>query len=97
MADLFIDGGAEFSECRTYRYLLWRKWSWQLPLACVLLNPSTGDEHRNDPTNERCERRARACGGPARFSPWNLQPPPPRPPPHRSSTARRSMLLSARQ
>lgn len=62
MADLFIDGGAEFSECRTYRYLLWRKWSWQLPLACVLLNPSVGDEHRNDPTNERCERRARAWG-----------------------------------
>ena len=32
------------------------------PLHFLLLNPSTADEVKNDPTVERCERRARKGG-----------------------------------
>lgn len=54
---------AVFSECRTYRYLLLRIWDKQVPpLVLVMLNPSTADELNNDPTVERCVRRARALG-----------------------------------
>lgn len=59
---LFDDSGAYFSPCRTYRYLLCRRWA-DTPVAVfVMLNPSTADETTNDPTVERCERRARAAG-----------------------------------
>jgi hypothetical protein len=61
--DLFIDRGATFSACRRYRYLLWRRWDRSIaPANFLLLNPSTADEIKNDPTVERCERRARAMG-----------------------------------
>lgn len=63
--DLFEQSGASFSPCGTYRYTLWRRWSFVPPATFVLLNPSTADATRNDPTVERCERRARelGCGG----------------------------------
>jgi hypothetical protein len=51
-----------FSPCRQYRYRLWRKWSDKPYLCVLLLNPSTADELVNDPTVERCERRARQMG-----------------------------------
>jgi hypothetical protein len=55
--------GAIFSECMRYRYRLWRIWDDTKPLCCfVMLNPSTADEILNDPTVERCERRARMWG-----------------------------------
>jgi hypothetical protein len=56
---------AIFSECMKYRYCLERTWdSGAASLAFILLNPSTADEIVNDPTIERCERRARqACFG----------------------------------
>lgn len=55
--------GACFSPCRKYRYILWRVWSPGKPLMTwVMLNPSTADEIANDPTIERCERRARFSG-----------------------------------
>lgn len=55
--------GAAFSKCERYRYLLWRQWSPERYSATFLmLNPSTADENANDPTVERCERRARAWG-----------------------------------
>lgn len=47
--------GARFDEDRIYRWLLWRRWE-----ACsgtvlwVMLNPSTADETRLDPTLRRC-------------------------------------------
>lgn len=59
---LFEETGAVFSECRLYRYRLWRTWSKQPPAVFVMLNPSTADEIENDPTVERCERRARTMG-----------------------------------
>lgn len=54
---------AIYSDCESYRYSLTRVWS---PSArrvnFVMLNPSTATEVQNDPTVERCERRARALG-----------------------------------
>lgn len=53
--------GAVFSECGRYRYRLWREWDTHKPtLAFCMLNPSTADHMQNDPTIERCQRRARA-------------------------------------
>jgi len=55
--------GAHFSPCGRYRYLLWRYWDDNRPPALfVMLNPSTADEIDNDPTVERCQRRAKALG-----------------------------------
>lgn len=59
---LFEQSGADFSPCKKYRYRLWRTWDDQPPAVFVMLNPSTADEVENDPTVERCERRARAMG-----------------------------------
>lgn len=57
------DTGATFSPCKKYRYTLWRIWNPEVPpLLCILLNPSTADEIKNDPTVERCERRAISGG-----------------------------------
>ena len=54
---------AVFSDCGAYRYALTRVWDAALPrLVWVMLNPSTADEMRNDPTIERCERRTRTMG-----------------------------------
>lgn len=52
-----------YSPCGTYRYALTRTWDPDQPkIAFVMLNPSTADAMRNDPTVERCERRARQMG-----------------------------------
>ncbi len=54
---------AVYSACERYRYLLTRVWDMDAPKALfVMLNPSTATEAQNDPTVERCERRARALG-----------------------------------
>lgn len=54
---------AVYSDCERYRYLLTRTWDVEGPRALfVMLNPSTATEAQNDPTVERCERRARALG-----------------------------------
>jgi hypothetical protein len=54
---------AVYSECEAYRYLLTRVWQPEGRKALfILLNPSTATETQNDPTVERCERRARALG-----------------------------------
>lgn len=63
----FLKGDAQstavYSDCERYRYLLTRIWNEDTPRALfVMLNPSTATEVQNDPTVERCERRARALG-----------------------------------
>jgi len=54
---------AVYSDCEKYRYSLTRVWDEKGPRALfVMLNPSTATEVQNDPTVERCERRARTLG-----------------------------------
>ncbi len=54
---------AIYSDCESYRYALTRTWDEAAPrLNFVMLNPSTASELKNDPTVERCERRARTLG-----------------------------------
>ena len=54
---------AVYSDCESYRYLLTRTWDPAGRKALfIMLNPSTATEVQNDPTVERCERRARALG-----------------------------------
>ena len=50
-----IKKSATFSECRKYRYSLWRVWDESLPFVLFIgLNPSTADEIEDDPTIRRC-------------------------------------------
>ena len=58
--DLFgADSGADFSPDGLYRYRLWRVWDPSRPiLLFILINPSKANEITNDPTAERCQRRA---------------------------------------
>ena len=59
MSDLLGQTGAKFSDCRRYRYCLWRVWDATLPRALfILMNPSDANEIENDPTVERQHRRA---------------------------------------
>lgn len=61
--ELEMAKGAKFSECRTWRYSLWRKWDPELPRLVVIgLNPSTADETNDDPTIRRCINFARTWG-----------------------------------
>lgn len=56
------DSIALYSACETYRYGLQRIWGSGPELLYVMLNPSTATEERNDPTIERCQRRAVQLG-----------------------------------
>lgn len=59
-----IESGADFSDCRTYRWMLYRKWNPNLPVCAFIgLNPSTADEIDDDPTIRRCIGFAKS---------WNL-------------------------
>jgi len=54
---------AVYSDCENYRYSLTRIWDTGAEKALfIMLNPSTATEVQNDPTVERCERRARTLG-----------------------------------
>lgn len=47
--------GAVISPCKDYRYRLWRIWDAELPrMYWVMLNPSTADADRDDPTVKAC-------------------------------------------
>lgn len=56
-------GWATFDDTRTYRYTLHRRWAPGGRRCCfVLLNPSTADAVRLDPTNRRVVAFAKAWG-----------------------------------
>lgn len=47
--------GAVFTDARTHRLYLWRRWNKEGPWVMFIgLNPSTADERLNDPTVRRC-------------------------------------------
>lgn len=57
------ESGAKFSPCRRWRYLLWRRWDAAKPAAnFLMLNPSTADEHKLDPTCARARDYAERWG-----------------------------------
>lgn len=79
MDSFFRDGatGATLSECRSYRYALWRRWNdsrirdieskdlgpdFSRMVAFIGLNPSTADETADDPTIRRCIGFAKLWG-----------------------------------
>jgi hypothetical protein len=54
--------GAKFSRCRKWRYLLWRRWG-EGPVAnFLMLNPSTADEVKLDPSCTRARVYAEQWG-----------------------------------
>lgn len=57
-----LRSGALYSDCECYRYGLWRRWGAGREVLYVMLNPSTATELANDPTIERCQRRAVQLG-----------------------------------
>lgn len=68
--DVALDGAergtAWFSSDRVYRYLLTRRWDVLKPvMGWIMLNPSTADAFRPDPTVTRCAGFAgrEGCGG----------------------------------
>ncbi len=47
--------GAVFSKCQKYRYALWRRTGGSMaPVLFIMLNPSTADGSKDDPTIRRC-------------------------------------------
>ena len=54
---------AILSPCRQYRYKLTRIWDDKLPMVTfVMLNPSSADAEKDDPTVKKCMAFARAWG-----------------------------------
>ncbi|MSQ49275.1 MAG: DUF1643 domain-containing protein [Betaproteobacteria bacterium] len=57
------ESGATFSPCRRWRTLLWRCWDANQPIAnFLMLNPSTADEVKLDPTCTRARDFAQRWG-----------------------------------
>lgn len=58
-----FNSGAIFDHTNAYRYILWRAWSAHHPqITFIMLNPSTADAQRNDPTISRCIAFAQCWG-----------------------------------
>jgi hypothetical protein len=61
--EIGVKSDAQFSECRKYRYALWRIWDESKPYVMFIgLNPSTADESEDDPTIKRCVDFAKSWG-----------------------------------
>ncbi len=60
----FFEQGATFSADKRYRYSLWRRWGSRSSgkITFVMLNPSTADAEKFDPTVRRCFGYARDWG-----------------------------------
>ena len=56
------ESGAKFSRCRKWRYLLWRKWGDGPVANFLMLNPSTADEVKLDPSCTRARVYAEHWG-----------------------------------
>mgnify|MGYP006175088553 CR=1 FL=1 len=56
------ESGAAFSACRRWRYLLWRRWSDAPAANFLMLNPSTADEVKLDPSCTRARLYAERWG-----------------------------------
>ena len=54
--------GAKFSRCRKWRYLLWRRWAHGPVANFLMLNPSTADETKLDPSCTRARVYAERWG-----------------------------------
>lgn len=57
-----VERYAEISEDGRYRYVLGRQWGGGPLVTFVMLNPSTADAERDDPTIRRCMGFARSWG-----------------------------------
>jgi hypothetical protein len=58
----FTPSGAKFSRCRKWRYLLWRSWADGPVANFLMLNPSTADEVKLDPSCTRARLYAERWG-----------------------------------
>lgn len=59
----YLENDAVISDCQQYRYLLRRTWHAERPRALlVMLNPSTADASKDDPTIRSCVRLLNAQG-----------------------------------
>jgi hypothetical protein len=54
LIDQSPERGATISEDGLYRYCLWRQWGGGPSMTFVMLNPSTADAEKDDPTIRRC-------------------------------------------
>lgn len=61
-ATAWTDAGAKFDETGRYRYSLWRAWEPGAAVCWVMLNPSTADASKEDPTIRKCIGFARRWG-----------------------------------
>jgi len=58
-----MDFGAEFSECKRYRYRLWREWyGGEGTIYFIGLNPSTANHTYDDPTVRRLIHFSKSWG-----------------------------------
>jgi len=58
-----VESGAKFSECRKYRFVLYRIWDTSKPMIMFVgLNPSTANETKDDATIRRVKSMAASWG-----------------------------------
>lgn len=58
----YVDVGAQISEDGRHRTRLWRAWSTDWRMLFIMLNPSTADATRDDPTIRKCVGFAKQHG-----------------------------------